>query len=240
MRKMQILSIVLTLFCAAALTACGTDPITADSSVAETTAVTDITETTAEDETATTAEAETTTAASETDAAATTAETDAAETTVTVAETTAEQTQAAATEAPATQAPQQTEAPATEAPKQEQHLFDALKIGESSADYRASHTDYTKRESDSCLVGKDYEYTYPDFVLIANENNGVEKIKEIRLTGAGVSTREGIHIGSSEEDVVKAYGAGNGSGAFTHTSADGKLEIFTTNGVVDEIILSKE
>ena len=184
------------------------------------------------------------TAAKKTTAAeekATEAATDVTETeTTTVTEaaaTTAEQAQQ--TEAPATQAPQQTEAPATEAPKQEQHLFDALKIGGSPADYVAAHP-ATPRRSDSCLEGVDLEYTYPDFVLVTNENNGVEKVVMIKITGAGISTREGIHVGSTMEDVIKAYGAGTGADYFSKVTADGLIEVFVQNGIVNEINLSAE
>ncbi len=239
MRKLQLTAILLAVLGAAALTACGSDPITTDNSMAETTAVTEVTETTAEEDEETTTEAKKTTAAEE---KATETATDAAEietTTVTeAAVTTAEQAQQ--TEAPATQAPQtEAPAPATEAPKQEQHLFDALKIGASAADYRASHNPLDKTESDSCLSGINYEYYYQDFSVLVNVDNGVEKIEIIKLTGAGVSTREGIHVGSKLEDVKKAYGAGDSDDFISKTTADGLLEIILANGVVTEIDLSK-
>lgn len=238
MRKLQLTAILLAVLGAAALTACGADPITTENSLnAETTAVTDVTETTAEEAEETTTEAKKTTAAEE---KATEAATDVTETETTTATeaaaTTAEQAQQ--TEAPATQAPQQTEAPATEAPKQEQHLFDALKIGGSPADYVAAHP-ATPQRSDSCLEGVDLEYTYPDFVLVTNENNGVEKVVMIKITGAGISTREGIHVGSKREDVKNAYGAGDSDDFISKTTADGLLEIILSNGVVTEIDLSE-
>ena len=237
MRKLQLTAILMAVLGAAALTACGADPITTDNSIAETTAVTEVTETTAEEAEETTTEAKKTTAAEEKATEAVTDVTETETTTVTeAAATTAEQAQQ--TEAPATQAPQQTEAPATEAPKQEQHIFDALKIGASPADYVAAHP-VTPRRSDSCLEGVDLEYTYPDFVLVTNENNGVEKVVMIKITGAGISTREGIHVGSKLEDVKNAYGAGDSDSFISKTTADGYLEISLTNGAVTEIDLSK-
>ena len=233
MKKMQIATVLLSLICAAALTACGGDTAIGDSTPSVTTeAVTTAAETTAESETETTADAAATTA-KETDAAETT-EAEQNETTA-EAETTAQQE----TEAPATEAPQQTEAPATDAPKQEQHLFDALKIGGSPADYTAAHK-VTPSISDSCLVGKDMEYTYPDFTLLTNENNGVEKVVRITITGNGISTREGIHVGSTLEEVKNAYGAGDSDDFISKTTADGLLEITLENGIVTEIALSAE
>ena len=116
--------------------------------------------------------------------------------------------------------------------------FDELKIGGASADYRAAHTNFNKRESDSCLSGRMYEYTYPDFVVLANEDNGVEKIESIKLTGPGVSTREGIHVDSTLEEVMKAYGEETSVNYFCKTTADGKLEIYVEHGIVMEIELT--
>ena len=241
MRKLQLAAILLAVLGTAALTACGKEPDTTENSFAETTAVTEMTETTAEEAAETTAEAAKTTAAEKdsTETATEAAETD-TETTVTeAAATTAEAAQQ--TEAPATQAPQtEAPAPATEAPKQEQHLFDALKIGASAADYRASHNYTNKIESDSCLSGRNYEYFYQDFSVLVNEDNGVEKIQMIKITGNSISTREGIHVGSTMEDVIKAYGAGTGADYFSKVTADGLIEVFVQNGIVNEINLSAE
>lgn len=238
MRKLQITAILLTLLGAAALTACGKEPDTTENSFAETTAVTEVTETTAEEAEETTTAAEKTTAADEKTTEAATDVTEKETTTVTeAAATTAEAAQQ--TEAPATQAPQtEAPAPATEAPKQEQHLFDALKIGASAADYRASHNYTNKIESDSCLSGRNYEYFYQDFSVLVNEDNGVEKIERIKITGNSISTREGIHVGSTMEDVIKAYGAGDGADYFSKVTADGLIEVFVQNGIVESIELS--
>ena len=241
MKKVQITAILLAVLGTTALTACGKDPITADSTPAETTAVTEVTETTAEEAVETTEATKKTTAAEKdsTETATEAAETD-TETTVTeAAATTAEAAQQ--TEAPATQAPQtEAPAPATEAPKQEQHLFDALKLGQSAENYRTSHTNFTKIESDACLSGKNYEYTYPDFVLLVNVDNGVEKIQSIKITGPGISTREGIHVGSTREEVQNAYGPEESVDFFTKKTADGNIEVTVEHGVVTEIFLYAE
>ena len=237
MKKTKIAAALLSLLCAAALTACGAETIDSGSEL-ETVAATN---TTASDETTATtaAESETTAvtekAAETTEAAATdTTAAESSEADTTAAENTTTAAEEQTTEAPA----QQTEAPATEAPKEEKHLFDELKIGGASADYRAAHTNFNKRESDSCLSGRMYEYTYPDFVVLANEDNGVEKIESIKLTGPGVSTREGIHVDSTLEEVMKAYGEETSVNYFCKTTADGKLEIYVEHGIVMEIELT--
>lgn len=232
MKKMQISAAVLSLLCAAALTACGSDPITADST-AETTAVA---ETTAE------TEAETTAAESATTAAATTADAESETTTSAEDETTTTAEETTATEAEQTTAAteaSQTEAQATEAPKTETNLFDELKIGSDPAAYLAANTNYSRRESDSCIVnGKDVTYTFADFRLETVIENGAERIRIIDITGSGVAVKDGLKVGSKAADAVQAYGAASDPDCYTYQTADGKLEIFIENDTVTEIVLS--
>lgn len=236
MKRNHLTAALLSLLCAAALTACGSDPIEPDTAEV-TTATTDTTEatgteTTAGTDTATTADTKgttdtNTTAADESTTESTDTATTAAEEATTAA---AEQT----TEAPAAQ---QTEAPATEAPQKEENIFDALKIGGSCADYIAKHTNYQMTEQDSCLVvGKDRAYTYPDFILNTVVENGVEKIHSIELTTGNISTRKGIHIGSTAADVTNAYGAA-ADGEYIYNTEDGEIEFTVANDAVTSIYL---
>lgn len=235
MKRNHITAAVLSLLCAAALTACGSDPIEKDTAeitttAAETTAVTE-SETTGT-ETATTAETKET-KETETSAADETT-TESADETTTAAEeattTAAEQT----TEAPA----QQTEAPATEAPQNEPNLFDVLKIGGSCADYVAAHKPTSRVEADSCVVvGKDIVYTYPDFILRTAVENGVEWIHDLEITGSSIQTKKGIHVGSTEAEVTAAYGAASDLG-YIYNTAEGELEFEMENGVVKKIYLN--
>ena len=66
-----------------------------------------------------------------------------------------------------------------------------------------------KKTTKSCAYkGKDRKYTYNDFILTtySKKNKGAEYVLSISLRNGNVSTKEGIKIGSSEEDVVKKYG----------------------------------
>ncbi len=66
-----------------------------------------------------------------------------------------------------------------------------------------------KKTTKSCAFkGKDRKYTYNDFILTtySKKNKGAEYVLSISLRNGNVSTKEGIKIGSSEEDVVKKYG----------------------------------
>lgn len=236
MRKMNLTAAILSVLCAAALTACGTETIQ-NSAIEETTvATTDTTK-----ETSTTTEATTTAEVTTTEADTTSAEETADTTTSEEAET--ETTTVEATEAPAevqtTEAPaaEQTEAPQTEPPAEEKHLLDELKIGGSCADYIAKNTNYEMRESDSCLVnGKDRVYTYPDFILRTVVENGNERIVELEFTSGNVSTRNGIHVGSTEAEVVAAFGAA-ADGEYCYETEDGTFEFLMENGVVQSIYI---
>lgn len=237
MKRNHMTAALLSLLCAAALTACGSEPIEPDTAEV-TTATTDTsvvtgTETTAGTDTATTADTKDTTDAKTTASDETTTESTEAVTTA------AEEATTADTEAPTTEAPaQQTEAPATEAPQQEEDIFKVLRIDGSCADYIAKHTNYQMREQDSCLVvGKDREYTYPDFILRTVVENGNERIVEIELTNGNISTPNGLHIGSTEDDLRNAFGTLNDE--LTFDTSDGKLEFTVANGVVTNIYLHK-
>ena len=235
MKMKKMTAALLALICASALSACGEtiQTSTTDETViaTDTSAVTG-TETTAA-ESATTAVTEA--AATATEAADTTAADTSTEAATTAGETTA------ATEEQTTAAPaeQQTEAPATEAPKEEKHLFDELKIGGNPSAYIAAHTNYQRTEGDSCLGnGKDINYFYPDFKIWSILENGTEKIHEIEFTGPGVSTREGIHVDSTLEEVMNAYGEEESPNYFRKNIADGKIEVFVEHGLVTTVILS--
>ena len=235
MKRNHLTAALLSLLCAAALTACGSDPIEPDTAEV-TTATTDTTEVTGTETTAGTDTATTADTKDTTDTNTTAADESTTESTDTATTAAGEATTAAAeqtTEAPA----QQTEAPATEAPQKEENIFDALKIGGSCADYIAKHTNYQMTEQDSCLVvGKDRAYTYPDFILNTVVENGVEKIHSIELTTGSISTRKGIHIGSTAADVTNAYGAA-ADGEYIYNTEDGEIEFTVANDAVTSIYL---
>lgn len=244
MKMKRITAGVLSLLCAAALTACGAETIDSGSDI-ETVLATD---TTAAESDAVTTSAEETKTTAVTEKAADTTAAEAADTTA------AESTEAATTAAEATTAPeektteapaQQTEAPATEPPKEEKHIFEELKIGSDPAAYIAAHTNYQRTEADSCLGnGKDINYYYPnstapDYKIWSILENGTEKVHEIEFVSSALSTKEGIHIDSTLAEVIETYGAEDGAGYFKKKTADGTLEIFVRNGLVAGIILSE-
>ena len=239
MKKNFVLAAVCGLVCAASLTACGSEPVSNDSTpetttvtaVSETTAE-DATETTAEDEKATTAAAETT--AAETDAEATTTEAEAEETTAEAVQTTE-----------ASAEPQQTEAPAQQddpAPSKDANIFETLKLGSDPSAFVAQNKNYTKTEADSCLVnGKDITYVYPEFELHTLLENGKETVKSVYVTGTSIRTPKNIGVGSTKAEVTAAYGASISDFNTSYNCDGGILKFeFDDNDVVSAIDMFKE
>ena len=67
--------------------------------------------------------------------------------------------------------------------------------------------DFTTQKAKSCAFeGEDHIYTYPDYEIYNYVENDVEKIYTITLLTDKVSTKEGIHLGSTKEEVEETYG----------------------------------
>lgn len=155
-----------------------------------------------------TTEADVTTEAATTGADGTTTAAD--ETTAAAAETTAapaENTTAAPTEA-ATEAPTEAPAPQSNAdPISFTFNGGTLVLGESAQGFTAAVPANNSESSPSCLGnGEDINYYYNDFTIYVWNDNGSYKTIGIDITGAGAETSRGIKIGSTEEDVIAAYG----------------------------------
>lgn len=87
----------------------------------------------------------------------------------------------------------------------------------------------SKSESKSCAYdGMDRTYTYKDFVVktYSKSAKGSEYINSIVLLTSKVSTKEGIKIGSSKNDVIDAYGRARANfGVYTYTKGKCRLMI---------------
>lgn len=93
-------------------------------------------------------------------------------------------------------------------------------------------------EVDSCAYqGKDKVYMYTDFEVGTYPVKGVDKISYINVLSDKVVTPEGIRIGSSVNDVVKAYGKALSEefGTYSYKKGSTELKIFTKNKLVDGI-----
>lgn len=93
-------------------------------------------------------------------------------------------------------------------------------------------------EQQSCAYqGMDKIYTYSGFELGTYPVKGKDCISSIYFTDSTVSTQEGIKIGSTYDDMIKAYGDGYKEeyGVYRYTLGDSELSIYTTKKIVDAI-----
>lgn len=93
-------------------------------------------------------------------------------------------------------------------------------------------------EQQSCAYqGMDKIYTYPGIELGTYPVKGKEYISSVYFTDDSVSTQEGIKIGSSYDDMVKAMGKGYTEefGVYRYVLGKTELSIYTTNKVVDAV-----
>jgi hypothetical protein len=93
--------------------------------------------------------------------------------------------------------------------------------------------------SKSCAYdGKDRTYQYKDFILYtySKSDKGAEYVNGITFRTKNVSTKEGIKIGSSEEQVLEAYGKATPKyGIYTYKKGKSRLQIEVTDEKVTNI-----
>lgn len=93
-------------------------------------------------------------------------------------------------------------------------------------------------EAKSCAFeDMDRTYTYSGFELKTYTLKGVEYVQSILFTDDSVSTKEGISIGSSVEELKKAYGdKGTESlGLYTYEQGKTKMSFITENDKVTSV-----
>lgn len=101
-------------------------------------------------------------------------------------------------------------------------------------------TPVTSKKSKSCAYkGMDATYIYKDIIVTtySHSDGGTEYINSVTLRTDSVSTKEGIRIGSSYNDVVKKYGTGKDNfGVYTYTKGKSKLQIEIADNTVKKIM----
>ena len=94
-------------------------------------------------------------------------------------------------------------------------------------------------EQDSCAYqGKDKVYTFAGYEISVFPEKGINRVSDIYIPGSSsAATPEGIHIGSSKDDMIKTYGTGytEAWGVYKYTLGDSVLVLYTTNNVIDTI-----
>jgi len=93
-------------------------------------------------------------------------------------------------------------------------------------------------ETPSCAFqGMDKQYTYPGYMITTYENNGQDYIYDIYFLDGSVSTPEGIHIGSTLEEMIGAYGEEytEDFGMYIYVKERSKLQFLVEEGVVTSV-----
>jgi hypothetical protein len=93
-------------------------------------------------------------------------------------------------------------------------------------------------EAESCAFkGLDKIYYYSGFELHTYPIDNVDYVSSVLFTDDSVSTPEGVSIGSSLDDMVKAYGNGytQESGVYRYTKGKSKLSFIIENNAVASI-----
>lgn len=93
-------------------------------------------------------------------------------------------------------------------------------------------------ESPSCAFkGLDKIYSYNGFDLYTYPKDGVDYVNSIYFLDASVSTPEGIHIGSSVDEMLAAYGDDYAEeyGVYTYANEKSTLSFIVTDGVIESV-----
>lgn len=93
-------------------------------------------------------------------------------------------------------------------------------------------------ETTSCAFkGLDKTYSYPGFDLYTYPLNDKDNVNSVYFVDDTVSTPEGIHIGSTKEEMEAAYGTDYEEefGAYTYTKDKSKLQFLVTDGIIDSV-----
>ncbi len=101
---------------------------------------------------------------------------------------------------------------------------------------------YTKEDGEACGTDeKDVIYTFESFEIETHVKGGDEYIRLIKLLDDSITTPEGVTIGSTRDEVIKAYGKsyteGSG-GAIRYEGAKSTIEFhFGAQGNVSNIYI---
>lgn len=84
-----------------------------------------------------------------------------------------------------------------------------------------------KKKKSCAFKGYDRTRQYSGFILstYTNSKKGAEYVNGITFTSSSVKTKEGIHIGSSKQDVIDAYGKKNPNEAGFMIYTKGKTKL---------------
>ncbi len=97
-------------------------------------------------------------------------------------------------------------------------------------------------EAPSCAYqGMDKTYYYNGFEITTYTDEDIDYIANIVLVDDTVTTREGIYIGSSLDDIINAYGRNfeESTGLYAYIKDGVKLQFIIKDDVVESIMYAK-
>ena len=105
--------------------------------------------------------------------------------------------------------------------------------------------EYTSEDGEACGTDeKDVIYTLSGISIETHVSGDKETVRQVKFLDDSNKTPEGITIGSSRDDVVKAYGNGyteNASGALRYEGESTALEVyFGASGGVSNIYIKRK
>lgn len=139
--------------------------------------------------------------------------------------------------------PEPTEPEVIEEPSKEGYFFKPKAVsfttGEPATPAMDSMGEYLDTFSaPSCAFeGEDTVYKYDNFELYTYDKNGEPYISGIFLLDESASTPEGLHIGSTVEEMISLYGENYEEtvGSYTYLKGDTELIVVTSEGEVISI-----
>lgn len=115
----------------------------------------------------------------------------------------------------------------------------ALSVGADMSDVLAALGEAQSYfEAESCAFhGLDKTYTYSGFIVTTQpQSEELDRVSSIRLTDDGVTTAEGVYIGSSADEVAAVYGDGEVSDTLmSYTRGSTQLQFVMDGGKVISI-----
>lgn len=113
-----------------------------------------------------------------------------------------------------------------------------ITMGDKAAEFiKGAGSPTSQSSAPSCAFeGDDTVYDYSSYQVTTYQSNGVELVTGVYLLDSSISTKEGVNIGSTMDEVKKAYGDDYQEeyGVFTYTKGKTNLAFV----VVDQVVTS--
>ena len=111
-----------------------------------------------------------------------------------------------------------------------EHIGVKIEVGTDAMPTITRLGQYTREEGEACGTDeKDVKYTFASFEIETHIKGEDEYIRVIKLLDDSILTPEGVTIGSTRDDVIRAYGKNykeGSNGAIRYEGARSNIEFF--------------